>query len=178
MKRWILLMTTAAALSAAQAQHVCTDADGKRSYQDRPCEALPTKTQNAPLAAGRLDAKTALAAIQRYQAAMSDRDTTAAVRFLARGFSSRAESPKGTEAYDRRGFVQLLTRVLNAASQFRSQANCAAPVADGAKFRVTCAVTESLEILGRKQGANSTEVYTVLLEDGEVRFSEIVSTVK
>lgn len=179
MTRWMLIFVLVlGGATAVQAQHVCTDAQGQRSYQDRPCEAMPTKAHNAPLSVDRVDAKTALAAIQRFHAAMTDRDTTAAVRFLSRGFRSTSESPKGKQTYDRRTFARMLTQVLGAASQFRTQAQCAAPVADGAQYRVSCSVTEYLEILSRKQGANSTEVYTVILEDGEVRFSEIVSTVK
>lgn len=172
----ILLLTLVAPWAVAI--NVCTDANGRRTYQDQACPMLPAKAENQARPAGDLTARIAGETVQRFHQTMSQRDIAAATGYLARSFRATIERPKGTSRPTRGEFAKMLTDVLGAASQYQSLATCDEPDGGQGEWLVRCEVREHLVLLSKTTEGNSTELYRVILEDGHARLAEIKSKQK
>lgn len=163
------------AATAAQALHVCTDASGRRSYQDQPCSLPPPRVVHAPLTAQELTPRAVQETVRRFHAALSDRDATSASRLLGSGFTSVIQTGERRSAYTRAMFTTMVERVVTAASMYSAQARCQAPVAAGAQYSVTCEVHERMTLLNKPHESRSTESFRIGLEDGQVKLLELSS---
>lgn len=171
----LLLALSLAAPASAWAVNVCTDASGKTVYQQQPCLALAPRQENAPVAARAITPAVAAETVRRFRASLSSRDATNAANFLAPGFTASIQTAKGTEQYDRAAFADMLSRVLNAATAYKSAARCSAPVIADASATVACEVHESLTILKKTSDGVSSDTHRIAVVDGAARFVSIAS---
>lgn len=154
---------------------VCTDAQGRTTVQPQACTPLPPQPANGPVLATQLSAAGAREAVRRFRASLTARDAATATSHLAPVFSATIQTASGTSSYDRASFADLVTRVLQAASAYRSVARCAPPVIDGEVAVLRCEVQESMTLLGRSQSGQSSDEHTLSLVDGAVRLVAIRS---
>lgn len=171
----IALCSLFLAPTAALAVNVCTDASGKTVYQQQPCLALAPRQENAPVAARTLTAAVATETIRRFRASLSSRDATNAANFLAPSFTASIQTAKGAEQYDRAAFADMLTRVLNAATVYKSSAKCTAPVLADSIATVACEVHETLTILKKTSDGVSSDTHRIAVVDGVAKFVSIAS---
>jgi flavin reductase (DIM6/NTAB) family NADH-FMN oxidoreductase RutF len=94
---------------------------------------------------------------------------------LAPTFTASIQTARGTEQYDRATFANMLTRVLNAATTYKSAAKCSAPVIAGTVATVACEVHESLTILKKNSEGISSDTHKIALVDGAAKFVSIDS---
>ena len=165
---------------ASHALHVCTDANGKSSFQDKPCETREAAVQFVPIKTKVLNEAVAQDTMTRVTAAMGARDVAALQRMLARGFESRMTiKVKGGEEQvvaDANQFANILTRALQAAKTYRIQRSCKRdPAGDrGAEvLALRCTYTDRLELLNRVLTSRGDEVVRVTLENGEAKLLEM-----
>lgn len=164
--------------TAALAINVCTDASGKTVYQQQPCLALAPRQENAPVAAKAISPAVAAETIRRFRASLTSRDATMASNFLAPSFTASIQTSKGTEQYDRAAFADMLTRVLNAATVYKSAAKCSAPVIADATATVACEVHESLTILKKTTEGHSSDTHRIAVVEGAAKFVSIASVAR
>jgi hypothetical protein len=161
---------------ASHALHVCTDANGKSSFQDKPCEARAAAPQFTPLKAPALTDANALETMNRLTGAMNARDVDAMQRMLARGFESRI-SRKADEhiVLDANQFGQFMTRALQAARSYRIQRTCRRdPAGDSADaLALRCSYADKLEMLNRVVNSQGDEFMRVTLQNGEIKLLEM-----
>lgn len=166
-----------AAAPAAQAVHVCTDAQGKRSYQDQPCALKAANPALAPLAAAQLTPALAMGTVQRFRQAVEQRDPMAASRLLAEDFKAEVHKATSRRSYNRAVYVQAMDMVLSAASGISSQPRCVPAAGEGGLFVVTCEVTDRMDILSRSVTTKSTDTYRVKVEGGEAKLAGVLTVV-
>jgi len=177
--RTALALLLAAPL-ASHALHVCTDANGKSSFQDKPCETRAAAAQFVPIKARALNDAVALETMTRVTAAMGARDVAALQRMLARGFESRMtikvnghEDPVVANANQ---FAMILTRALNAAKTYRIQRTCKRdPAGDNGTeiLALRCSYNDRLELLNRVLTSRGDEFVRVVIENGEAKLVEL-----
>ena len=164
---------------ASQAVNMCTDANGKASFQDKPCETRDAAPQWLPVKAKLVNEANARDTVARLTAAMSARDVVAMRRLFARGFESRIfrahDDPvllNGAE------FGFFLQRVLQAAKAYRIQRSCQHDAAADTKDVVVlrCTYNDRLELLNRVIQSQGDETMRVGVEDGEVKLLEMSDT--
>lgn len=161
---------------AAQALHVCTDANGKSTFQDKPCEARDAAPQFVPVKAASLSDANALETMNRVTGAMNARDVTALRRLLAPGFEARMPRKNGGYmVINAAQFGEIMTRALEAAKSYRAQRSCRRdPGGDSAEvLALRCSYTDRIEVLNRVLNSQGDEFVRVAVLNGEVRVIEL-----
>lgn len=169
-------LALAAALPAAHALHVCTDAAGKSTIQDKPCAARDAAPQFVPAKAAALTPALALDAAHRLSGAMQARDVSALRRLLARGFEARLTGRNGeTASLDATRFGEFTGSVLHALKSYQVTRTCRHdPAGDSAGVvALRCRYSDRMEYFQRTQVSQGDEYIRVTLEDGEVRVLEL-----
>ncbi len=161
---------------AAHALHVCTDANGKSTFQDKPCETRDAAPQFVPVKAPGVNEANALETMNRVTGAMNARDVTALRRLLAPGFEARL--PRKTGGYmviNAAQFGEVMTRALQAAKSYKSQRTCRRdPAGDSAEvLALRCSYTDRIEVLNKVLSSQGDEFVRVALLNGEVRVLEM-----
>ncbi len=181
MKR-LPLLTTALLLAAplaSHALHICTDGNGKSSFQDKPCETRDASAQFAPLKATAVTEPQAIETVKRITGAMGARDVVAMQRLLSRSFESRifmSRDERDPILINADQMSMLFTRTLQAAKSYQVQRNCsrdkaATPAANEVALLGT--YKSRLEVLNRKAESTGDEFVRVGLENGELKVFEI-----
>ena len=175
MTRAALCVLALLSCNAAHAINVCTDAAGRTSIQDQPCMLPAASGKNEPVAATALTPEVAADTVKRFSATLQSRDVVTATRFLAPSFKASLQTDTGQRWLDRQSFTRLLSQSLTAARTYEVKSSCAKPVAVPQGFEVTCETRDTLTLLSKQLGSESTETHTVVLIDGVARFASIKS---
>jgi hypothetical protein len=162
---------------ASHALHMCTDAAGKASFQDKPCATRDAAPQFAPLKAPAVTEANAQDAIRRLSGAMNARDVVAAQRLLARGFESRILMPRSNQPalLNRAQFGEYMSRVLLAVQAYQVQRSCRHDAAadTGTALTFRCSYSGRVDVLNRSHASQGEELVRVGVEDGEVKLVEL-----
>lgn len=176
MKPVALALLLGLSAGPALALNVCTDADGKISYQQQACEGRSPQLVNQPLKAQALNPRLAKVVVDRFAQAVSARDAQATQQHLASSFVVVVHTEKGDRRMSRAQFTQMVRTVLNAASsyQYRME-NCGAATPEGDKLNMECTSVEDLELIKRKGGGRAEQKIQIGLEDGFVKIFRMES---
>lgn len=161
---------------ASHALHMCTDAAGKASFQDKPCATRDAAPQFAPLKAQAVTEANAQDTVRRLTGAMNARDVVAAQRLFARSFESRIfRGPNEPVQLNGAEFGAFMSRVLLAARSYNVQRSCRHdPAADTAGvLALRCSYSGRLDLLNRSHASQGEELLRVGVEDGEVKLVEL-----
>ena len=167
----ILLCSSASAF----ALNMCTDDEGKISYQDAPCAERSTNPANNPIAARTMTAKLALDTVAKYYATLSKRDYQAAALYL---------SEKCTISfYDRKGnlrnsgpkaYLAMFKLALDATKSYTASARCGDPKVEGDRATLVCRIEDKAKLSSHEFEGKINATYTVGLEGGVAKFMSIV----
>lgn len=172
----VLLVVLASMPTAGWAVYVCADDRGKTSVQDRPCPEKKASTTNLPLGARELSDRNSIETVNRFYKAMSERDPTAASRFLADTFTSevrRRNQPTVND--DKASLTEGLHQVLSAAKSYNAKTACRVANRSPAAYSLSCHVDEHGIVMNQSHRIVSNQAVTVVLDGGFVKIGRIIS---
>lgn len=163
---------------ASHALHICTDANGKSSFQDKPCETRDAAPQYTPLKATSVTEANAIETVKRFTGSLGARDVVALRRLLARNFESRiflSSDNRDPAVLNGAQIGALFTRVLQASKTYRNQRTCSRDTAQGVagEMALRCTYKAHMELLNRTIDSTGDEFVRVGIEDGEVKLVEM-----
>jgi hypothetical protein len=163
---------------ASHALHICTDASGKSSFQDKPCETRDAALQYAPLKAVSVTEAGAQETVKRFTGAMGARDVVAMRRLMARSFESRiflSSDKRDPAVVSGAQMSEMFSRVLQAAKAYRIQRSCSRDSAQdvAGEIALRCAYKSHLALLNRTVESSGEEFVRVGVENGELKLVEI-----
>jgi len=163
---------------AGHALNICTDAAGKPTFQDKPCETRDAAPQYTPLKAASVTEAGALETMKRLTGAMGARDVVAMQRLMAANFESRvfmSRDKKDPGVINRAQVADLFTRVLQAAKAYHLQRSCSRDTAHQAagEIALNCNYTGRIEVLSHASGSGGVEFARVGVENGELKVLEV-----
>jgi hypothetical protein len=159
----------------AAAAWACTNAAGKTTFQDRPCEAKAPSDQWAAVRAGEQTAAGAHETLRRFDGAVSERDMASAGRLLSDNFRSVVVDKRGRSEVGRADFMDALTRTVHASKRYQRDRQCNDGWADplSQTLRLECRKLERVEVMRRTSTSETQERVSLTLEGGEIRIIEI-----
>ncbi len=159
---------------SAQAAWACTNAAGKTSFQDRPCETKAPSDKWQALKARELTTADAQETLRRFDGAVTERDMASAGRLLSKDFKSMVVDKRGRSEVGRADFMDSLTRLVQASKRYQSDRQCGegSPDPFSQTLRLQCRKAERIDAR-RSVSAETLERVSLVLEGDEVRIIEI-----
>jgi len=173
--RTVVLACLAGLPVTTMAGWMCTNAAGKTSFQDKPCEGKAPSTKWLPVKANELTLAASKETLSRFDAAVNERDMLAAGRLLSKNFKSVVVTPRSRSELNGADYMDLLTRTVQASKSYRSDRRCGEGEPEPLRqtLKLECRNTERVEQGRRARAAETHELIRLTLESGEIRISEI-----
>jgi hypothetical protein len=166
-----IFLLTCASPAIAGPLFKCVDATGKTSYQYDACAELPTDKSNYPIAATQITEKIAMDTVAKFYVAMNKRDSAAAMKFFAQTFTVKKNDRTGVIA-DKKRYVSTYIGDMVRATKPGAVQSATCKLSKAAKAAVILACVERVKI-GNAQSDDANVDYTVIIENGEARFSHM-----
>lgn len=176
--RAALLVLMAGLPWGAQAAWTCTNAAGKTTFQDRPCEGKAPSDKWAPVKTRELTSAGAHETLRRFNAAVNERDLVSAGRLLSKDFRSQLVDKRGRHELGRHEYMESVTRVVQASKRYQGERRCndGRPDALSQTLRLECRHAVRIDQARRGDSRVETvEVVRLILEGDEIKIVEISS---
>lgn len=162
---------------SAHATWACTNAAGKTSFQDRPCETKAPSAKWEAVKAAELTTAVAHETLIRFNGAINERDMASAGRLLSKNFKSMLVDKRGRSEIGRADFMDAITRTVQASKRYELDRECSDGRPDplSQTWRLQCRKVERADVLRRATNAETMERVSLVLEGDEIRIAEISS---
>jgi hypothetical protein len=173
-----LIVAMASLPLSAHATWACTNAAGKTSFQDRPCETKAPSVKWVAVKAAELTMAGAEETLLRFDGAINERDMASAGRLLSKNFKAKVVDKRGGRSeVGRDDFMDAITRTVQASKRYQLDRQCsdAKPDPLSQTLRMQCRKVERVDVLRRATNAETVERVSLVLEGDEIRIAEISS---
>jgi hypothetical protein len=170
-----LIVAMASLPISAHATWACTNASGKTSFQDRPCETKAPSIKWVAVKSAELTIAGAEETLLRFDGAINERDMASAGRLLSKNFKSKVVDKRGRTEVGRDDFMDAITRTVQASKRYQLDRQCtdAKPDPLSQTLRLQCRKVERVDVLRRATNAETLERISMVLEGDEIRIAEI-----
>lgn len=173
MKRLVALLLASSALPASA--YICTDDNGKVTFQGVPCEVKRGNSANKPYTASQLTEELTKKTIQRFYDNLELRDLVSAERMLGPDFVGYEErNGQQTVRVQRQQFWAVMSLSANAAKRFKVKVQCKKiELINEKSAHAECDVTGDIAVLSREKISNAHINYRVAIYNNEVKLKEL-----